>query len=134
MNELSQVRAGLPRQRLAFVLAMGREGMDERTARLILRHSATVQRLAVDACNRELTPRETQRALQARDRIAALIGRTECQRVAARAVEMGWLVASPGFAVVFNGDPRGACVKIKVPSGRTDDWGGVGICVPTRGF
>lgn len=33
----------------------------------------------------------------------------------------------------FQGDPRGACVKLKVPSGRTDDWGRVGLCVPTRG-
>jgi hypothetical protein len=36
-----------------------------------------------------------------------------------------------GFVPVFNGDPRGATVKIRVPSGRTNDWGGVGICVPT---
>jgi hypothetical protein len=35
-----------------------------------------------------------------------------------------------GCEPVFSGDPRGATVKLKVPSGRTDDWGGVGICVP----
>lgn len=33
---------------------------------------------------------------------------------------------------VFSGDPRGACVKLKVPSGRTNDWGQEGICVPTK--
>ena len=32
---------------------------------------------------------------------------------------------------IFQGDPRGATIKLKVPSGRTEDWGQVGICVPT---
>jgi hypothetical protein len=36
------------------------------------------------------------------------------------------------FIPHFNGDPRGAVVKLSVPSGRTDDWGREGICVPTR--
>ena len=36
----------------------------------------------------------------------------------------------PGFVPVFGGDPRGATVKLKVPSGRTNDWGAEGICVP----
>ena len=30
----------------------------------------------------------------------------------------------------FQGDPRGAVVKLKVPSGKTDDWGQEGLCVP----
>lgn len=33
----------------------------------------------------------------------------------------------------FDGDPRGACVKLKVPSGRNNSYGGGGwICVPAR--
>jgi hypothetical protein len=28
------------------------------------------------------------------------------------------------------GDPRGCTVKLKVPSGRTDDFGGTDLCVP----
>lgn len=36
-----------------------------------------------------------------------------------------------GMEPVFGGDPRGATVKIRVPSGRTNDWGRIGICVPT---
>ena len=31
---------------------------------------------------------------------------------------------------IFNGDPRGAVVKIQVPSGRTNDFAQEGICVP----
>lgn len=41
------------------------------------------------------------------------------------------LCAAVGVSAVFSGDPRGATVKLKVKSGRTNDWGGVGICVPT---
>lgn len=36
----------------------------------------------------------------------------------------------PGSEPIFSGDPRGATVKLKLPSGRTDDWGQVGVCVP----
>lgn len=32
---------------------------------------------------------------------------------------------------IFQGDPRGACVKLKMPDGRYDDCGREGICVPT---
>lgn len=35
-----------------------------------------------------------------------------------------------GLVPVFQGDPRGAVLKIKVPSGRTNDWGREGVCVP----
>ncbi len=35
-----------------------------------------------------------------------------------------------GLGVVFDGDPRGTTVKVRVPSGKTDDWGQTGICVP----
>jgi len=33
--------------------------------------------------------------------------------------------------VKFNSDPRGAAVKLVLPSGRADDFGGEGYCVPT---
>lgn len=36
------------------------------------------------------------------------------------------------FVPVFDSDPRGACVKLKVPSGRYDDHAREGICVPVR--
>ena len=35
-----------------------------------------------------------------------------------------------GITPVFQADPRGATVKLKVPGGRTDDMGREGICVP----
>lgn len=36
----------------------------------------------------------------------------------------------PRCQPVCSGDPRGATVKLQIPSGRTNDWGGTGICVP----
>lgn len=36
------------------------------------------------------------------------------------------------FKAVFQGDPRGCVFKLQVPSGRTNDWGKEGICVPVR--
>lgn len=40
------------------------------------------------------------------------------------------LADSIGCLAVFSGDPRGCTVKLKVPSGKTNDWGKEGICVP----
>lgn len=40
----------------------------------------------------------------------------------------------PGFTANFQGDPRGAVVKIVVPSGRYDDMGKEGMCVPSKGL
>ena len=36
-----------------------------------------------------------------------------------------------GIGVTFQHDPRGATVKLIVPSGFTNDWGKEGVCVPT---
>ena len=35
-----------------------------------------------------------------------------------------------GCEPIFGSDPRGCTVKLKVPSGKTNDFGGEGICVP----
>lgn len=40
------------------------------------------------------------------------------------------LCASLGCEPLFQHDPRGCTVKLKVPSGQTDDFGKEGMCVP----
>lgn len=40
------------------------------------------------------------------------------------------LLAPYNIAPIFQGDPRGCVLKLKVPSGTTNDWGREGICVP----
>lgn len=39
----------------------------------------------------------------------------------------------PVIEPVFQGDPRGAVVKLRLATGYTDDWGNTGLCVPTPG-
>jgi len=46
----------------------------------------------------------------------------------------GYLVEETGFKFNFQGDPRGAVVKLAVPSGAYDDLGKEGLCVPARGL
>ena len=84
-------------------------------ARSILRDAATIQRHAINECNREVTPGEVTRA-------------EDCQRRILEACKP-W-----GIKPNFGGDPRGACVKLILPSGRYNSWGGPedGYCVPTR--
>lgn len=97
----------------AFIKAMHIEGMAPMSARLILRHADLLQALARADCDGELTPLE-----EASDQTSRDVIRNVC--------------AATGCEAIFSGDPRGACVKLKVPSGRTDDWAKTGICVPTR--
>lgn len=110
----------------AFVLAMhGRSlprGKDALSiARAILRHANTVQRLAIVICNEGLDERE----MKLNERSQAAI-RGLCEEVS----------SVPGrrpLEAHFQGDPRGACVKLRLPSGRSNDAGGEGLyCVPTR--
>ena len=84
-------------------------------ARLILRNAATIQRHAVNACNREVSQAETDNQTRAEMRILEA-----CEP---------W-----GIKPTFGGDPRGAVVKLLLPSGRYNSWGGRedGYCVPTR--
>lgn len=73
------------------------------------------KRLQEIACNISLTPEE-QEAITAHE----------------QNVEKGIreLLSPYNVVPVFQGDPRGATVKLQVPSGRTNDWGREGICVP----
>jgi hypothetical protein len=41
------------------------------------------------------------------------------------------LLAMFGLAARVQHDPRGASLKLVLPSGRTNDWGHEGYCVPT---
>lgn len=103
------------RDREDFLLTLAREGVPAAVSRTVLRHTNTLQRLSVEACNRTLTHQE-----HVRD---------------GRATTAIRLALEPyGVTPIFSGDPRGACVKLQLPSGRTDDWGQTGLCVPTRRY
>ena len=90
------------------------------TCSRICRHAATLERLAVTACNRPLSlaEEETDKAAEARVR------------------ELVTCLQSAGIKNVvmanFNGDPRGVVTKLKVTD-RSGDWAGGDdyVCVPT---
>ena len=97
-----------------FIHLMAREGLSLKDTRVVLRAGSTIQRLAVEDCSRQLTEREIAMAERLEKRIHMITA------------DMGW--PSP----LFGGDPRGCVVKVRVPSGYTNDWGREGVCVPTR--
>lgn len=81
----------------------------------ILRDAATHHRLCETDCNDGLTDKQSRQS-------------DACERrITERVKALG-----PGFGVMFSGDPRGATVKILLPSGYSDSWGGEGFCVPVR--
>ena len=84
-------------------------------ARLILRNASSLDRLAVKQCNEPWTDGDEKQVEQARERINAA-----CKT---------W-----GIVPNYSRDPRGAVVKLLLPSGRHNSWGGAeeGFCVPTR--
>lgn len=100
-------------------------------ARLLLRHSKTHGRLAVESCNghplQGISPpigcdmkEYNARISKAQDRWDARIEKKEKQ-IEARMME----ICKPfNLPVTFGGDPRGYTVKVKFPSGRYNTWGG----------
>ena len=84
-------------------------------AQLFLRDAATVQRLAIVHCNREMSASEQKQWEAAKRRIKAA-----CEP---------W-----GIRAKCEGDPRGYCVKLILPSGRWNSLGGAesGYRVPIR--
>ena len=94
-----------------FVYLMAREGFPRYEARLIMSYAGTLHRLAERACNVPLTEASLDRIQQLRTRIKRIL---KPYKITPR----------------FQDDPRGAVVKLQVPSGVTNDWGRMGICVP----
>lgn len=116
-----------------------------RLARLILRNAATIQHCETLVCSSEAADR---------DRVAcpaAKSGKDEdcvcdyekgshgdtprVQVQILRARQRIEAACKPwGIKPRFSSDPRGACVKLLLPSGRYNSWGGAenGFCVPTR--
>jgi hypothetical protein len=46
-------------------------------------------------------------------------------------IEITHIAATFSATPIFQGDPRGATVKLALASGHTNDWGKTGYCVPT---
>lgn len=100
------------KDKMEFVYTMAKHsGATLTDIRLILRLSATIQRLAETACNRELAAQEIKREARAGMALKERLSHFSCK-------------------ATISGDPRGCCVKIQTPDGYTNDMGKEGICVP----
>lgn len=99
-------------------------------ARLLMRHAKTYHRLQEMACNGveshhgESNASFAKRQQRHEEWVEKRDGQIE-RRIRAIVASMG-----EGFGVVVSGDPRGCCVRLVLPSGKTNDWGREGWCVP----
>lgn len=128
---------GYRKDRDAFIASMTSEGVPVEVITSVLRDAATHQRLSEAACNGDWPCDNGERKVRPCARCeggyvpSVLLKGGLCP--SCRAENRITAKLAP-FRVTpdFSGDPRGCTVKLVVPSGRTDDWGRTGLCVPTR--
>ena len=88
------------------------------TCSLICRHATTIARLAEVDCNKGLTPSQIRQDKRAEELIRSLV------------MDLPHVDGQP-IRVEFQGDPRGATVKLIMPDGRGNSFcGGGRMCVP----
>lgn len=136
------------------IALLSAEGMPVAAIRRLLSLSQTLHRLAVASCNGDYPADNGERKvtfcpecqggfvpssykrLPGADKGASKV----CPDCYAEAQVMSLIDAlnatrgedQPVFKVITQGDPRGCVLKIAVPSGKTNDWGREGICIPVR--
>lgn len=76
-----------------------------------------LHRAAEQYCNGDISE-------QVYDHLCANVGKA-IARVAKECLD-----EAPALSWRTGSDPRGCTLKLILPSGRTDDWGGEGFCVP----
>ncbi len=128
-----------PAERGHFIAAVQREFPEDarvpQWCERIMRHGATHGRLAEAMCNGDWPCDNGERETKA----CPLCGmgyapwsfrRGACPNCRCESL-IRKLCTEQSVTPDFGGDPRGATVKLKMPSGQTNDWGQSGICVPT---
>ena len=102
-------------------------------ARLLLRHSTTHGNLAVQECDGHPAQQSNLPAVEINRLQARWDARIE-KRAHQLEKRMLAILKPYGFDVTFGGDPRGFTVKLKLPSGASNTWGGSedGYGVPQR--
>lgn len=130
--------------KLEFVHAMARHTRATvRQCLALMRYAATLQRLAEDDCNIPMDDAQRAKWEAKRGRIQQRVTELvlsiqgdnhtpEYEQYAPESLIEGiWMKDMTKCAPVFFGDPRGAVLKIRVPDGFSDSFGGEGICVPS---
>ena len=120
-----------------FLIRMLQEGMTRATAMRMMCYATTLHRLADAQCNGDYPADNGERSVKT----CAVCGM--CWSPASfrsgmcpdcRTTALVRAAIPAGFTAIINGDPRGAVLKIVVPSGYTNDWGAVGVCVPSSRY
>lgn len=142
------------KERDEFIAIATQEGLSVETARKLLRYATTLHRLAEAQCNGDWPADNGERKVIFCTRCEGGFVRSVFKRAQehreeewkdipkgyhvqicpdCRTAELVRVSLPEGYKAIINGDPRGAVLKITVPSGRTNDCGREGICVPSRG-
>lgn len=132
------------KDREEFIWLLAREGIGADVARRLLRYAATLQRIAELRCSSEAADRDRVRCPAEADlkyECCCDFGyqtpgkHSDVPRVGAQSKRIEYrvwqLCKAAGLKPIFSGDPRGAVVKLVMPSGVTNDWGRTGLCVPS---
>lgn len=124
--------------RYEFIQIMVAEGLTQWQAERLLSYSTTLDRLATAQCNGTYPFDNGQCKVKACIKCEiecapqSLTKDNICPKcIAQNNVKKLLESCSSTFKAIFSGNTRGYVLKIKVPSGRTNDWGCTGICVPS---
>lgn len=119
------------KDKLEFTHAMARHTKATvRQCEALMRYAATLQRLAEDDCN-VATDEEGQKRRDAKKLRIANKVLTLCGEIVTTIANTEHGIEGGQVLPIFSNDPRGAVLKIRVPSGWSNDFGGEGIVVPS---
>ena len=143
-------------EREEFIADMAKEGLPVSVTRQVLAMANRLQRYAELSCSSQAADRDRVKCPAIRsgkdadclcdmwqskeDREAGKtpehgdVPKIDVQAMRTQRRIVALLKDRPGFAASFQGDPRGAVVKIAVPSGRYDDIAMSSLCVPAKGL
>lgn len=116
-----------------FIAFMSREGLSLTQTRALLRHAATLNRLAVAQCNGDWPAGNGERPTVpcpecANAWVKSSFRKGVCPDCVAQQAVKKVLLPSQGFVVDFSGDPRGCVLKLRIPA----RWGERSFGVPVR--
>lgn len=124
------------KDRAEFAALMLAEGVPVDVSFTLMRHAATLHRLAEAQCNGDWPADNGERKVKPCPKCeqcwvpSFFSTRTGVCRECGLNARLELILSPYNCEPIFQGDPRGSVFKVKVPSGRTNDWGREGICVP----
>ena len=124
-----------PREKYEFERICREENIPLEVASKLMRAEATLHRLAEAQCNGDYPADNGQRKVKQCPKcescwVPSFFTAKGICRECSLTEHVEALCKKHNIIPRFGGDPRGAVLIIKVPSGRTNDWGREGIVVP----